>query len=946
MPGGLGTISGQVRLDVSQAIAAFAAMRAASAATTGALGAAATGLTKFGMATTAIGLGMVAAFGVAVNAAADFEKKMDYFGAVNNATAQEMEKVRAKALELGRDGQFSAGQIADAFVEMGKAGVSVTDITDGMAQAVVNLASAADIKLDEATNIVTSQIQSYGLAAKDAAHVTDELAGAANASIVDVSDLGVSLKYVGGVAHAVGIDFDSTTDALSLLGKAGLKGSTAGTSLRQIIVSLSGATKPAHEQLEKLGIITSDGGNKFFDAQGKAKSLAEVFQILQDHTRGLTQEQQLMAFRTIFNNRALAAAEVLTKAGAKGFAEMNAEITKTSAAEVAGKRLDNLSGDLKKLKGAFDTLMIEAGSPFQEFLRKIVQHLTSLIGAFMRLSPEMQRGIMMFLGIGGAILVFVGSVALMAGTILKVASVFSRFAAAIRLVATVMKVLTIATIEQTAAALANPYVLLAIAVVALVAGLIILYKKSEAFHNFINAIGSGLKAGFLATVEWFKGLPKFFEDIWKDIRNWFTAGVEWVKAKWEYLGAMFTAVGKAVVDGAAKLGNSILDFFKAIPGQVTSFLSDAWTGFVHFLEKLPFYVGYTIGFILGSIVRFAIDAAKWFWDLGGQIVDAVTWAFTDLPGIVYKYLLDLAGRIAAWTVETYHAFLSWVTDTYNSIIEWFSKLPGEIADWFTRTKDRAIAVTKEFTADVVAWGINTWNAIVNWVTRLPGEVYNWFLVMTWKIGNALSDAYNTALKFGSDVYRGIIDWVSKIPGKVWDLINDTIRAFKDMVASAIAATKDFAGGLWKGFKDGLGIKSPSYIERAMWAITKVTDTETKRLGKHVQQMQELAGSIAQDNPAKAAADMNTAQIVALTAGMQQQADLLNRAALSLTPTYGFGAASSDSTGSTDSTGASLTALGIGQSKSDITVNVYNPQAETASDSTSRKLRTLTAMGAF
>src|SRR3954467_6596824 len=117
MAGSLGTISGQVRLDVAQAIAAFAAVRSSSAATSGAMTAAGSRMQAFGKVSMVAGLGLVGAFGVAVKAAAAFEKKMDYFGAVNNATAKEMEAVRQKALELGRTSQYSAGQIADAFVE-------------------------------------------------------------------------------------------------------------------------------------------------------------------------------------------------------------------------------------------------------------------------------------------------------------------------------------------------------------------------------------------------------------------------------------------------------------------------------------------------------------------------------------------------------------------------------------------------------------------------------------------------------------------------------------------------------------------------------------------------------------------------------------------------------------------------------------------------------------
>ena len=946
MAGSLGTISGQVRLDVASALAGFAALRTASAASSGAMAAAGTRMAAFGKVSLAAGVGLVAAFGVAINKAAEFEKRMDYFGAVNNATAKEMEAVRQKALELGQTSQYSAAQIADAFVEMGKAGVSVTDITGGLADAIVNMASAADIDLAQATNIVTSQLQAYSLSAQDAAHVTDVMAGAANASIIDVSDLGVSLKYVGGVAHALGITFDSTIDALSLLGKAGIKGSTAGTSLRQIMVSLAGGTEKAKDELKELGIITKDGTNLFFDAHGKAKSLAEIFQILQDHTAGLSQKEQLMAFRTIFNNRALAAAEILTKAGAKGFAEMNGEISKTTAADVAAKRMDNLSGDVKKLHASIDTLMIKAGTPFQNFLRGIVQGLTKMIQLFGRLPSGIQTGILAFIGIAGVMLIFMGAFALVGGTIFKFLSVFRMTIGAFRLMAVTLRVLTAATWAQTTAALANPYVLIAMAVIALIVGLVLLYKRSEKFREIMDAIGRGIKTGFLATVEWFKGLPKWFSNLWQQISQAFKVGVNWVKKNWDLLLTVFLFPVGIIVTLIRRFGDDVINFFQAIPSAIVGFVSDATSAVVSFAKNLPYYIGYAIGFVLGTLVKFAIGAYNLLSNWAVTSYNAVVNFFQQLPGRLATFFTTLYNDFITFTVNFYNATVTWVTNAYNATITWFQKLPGRVANFFIDLKNRSVTTWNAFIAAAKIWVVSSYNAVVTWFQKLPGRVYGFMVDVKNRAVSALSSLAGAAKTWGSNVYNGLVNWVSKIPGAVWGAVNNAIGAFKSMVSSAFSAAKSFAKGLWDGFKDGLGINSPSLIEKQMVQITAVTRAETSKLVGQVRMMQGLASNINSINPAQSASKLNTTTLANMVDSMSQQAALLDSAGRAMFSSSTAAGLTVASPAIAHASSTSRTAQGSSLVTKNINVTVNNPIAERASDTTARKLRQLSDMGAL
>lgn len=940
MAGSLGTIRGQIRLDVANAIAGYAAVRAANATTMGAMTDARNRMRGFGLAAVGMGALFLTGFGMAVNAAADFEKKLDYFGAVNNATAAEMEKVRQKALELGRTSQYSAGQIADAFVEMGKAGVSAQDITDGMAQAMVNLASAADIDLAQATNIVTSQIQAYNLTAKDAVHVTDLMAGAANASIIDVQDIGVSMKYVAGVAHSLGITIDSTTEAISLLGKAGIKGSTAGTSLRQIMVSLAGGTKKATKVLQDLGIITADGANKFFTAEGKAKSLSEVFQILQEHTANLSDKERLMAFRTIFNNRALAAASILTKEGAKGFSEMNTEMSKTTAADVAAKRMDNLSGDVKKLKGNIETMLIKAGTPFQNFLRGIVQSITKVIQWFANLPEGVQIGIMSFMLVAGVLLVVAGTIALMGAAFAGALATLGTVGAAFKSLGIILWAATRATWALTIAALANPYVWIAIAIIALVAALVLLYHKSGAVRELFDTIGRALKTAFFATVQWFKGLPAFFSGLWDDIGNFFSKGVDWVVRKWnEFVNFVVTAPGK-VGNAIGSMTNTIVTFISEAPGKVANMLSQAWNAFLAFLRDLPRMLGYSIGFVLGAITRLGMDGIIRAKQAGQAIVNGIVWFFTELPGKIAQWLGQTWGKFQTWAAQMVAQAVTTGSNVYNSVIRWFALLPGRIWNFCIDMKNKAVNAGAQLVSSTISFSQRAYNGVVTWFQKLPGRLWNFMVDMRNKAISGGAQLVSSVINFSSRAYHAVVDWVSRIPGAVSGAINNAIAAFNRMVSSAFNAAKEFAGGLWDGFKDGLGIHSPSYIEKAMWAITKVTGQETQRLKGQVRSMQGLASGLQDIHDTAARVADNPAWRNLLQAKKAEWARDLAAISPDRTSLLNIRRPSSQAQA------GNRVGLEGSAGNSAITVNVYNPVAERASDTTARKLRTLSSMGAF
>ncbi len=345
-----------------------------------------------------IGTGLVVAFGAAVYSAARFDKEMSNVSAATNATAADLDRLRDAALEAGKSTAFSATQAAQAETELAKAGVAVQDILGGGLQGALDLAAAGQMEVAEAAEVAATAMTQFGLRGRDIPHVADLLAAAAGKAQGDVHDMGMALKMAGLVASQFNISVEETTGTLAAFASAGLLGSDAGTSLKTMLLRLAAPAGDAAQRMEELGI-------QAYDAQGNFVGLQALAGQLQQGLSGLTQAERDAAMAVIFGADAIRAANVLYREGATGIADWTAKVNDQGfAADVAAKKMDNLMGDLERLKGTLETTLIESGSGASEGLRVLVQTLEQVVEAFGALPGPVQSAVVIIAGISGVTL--------------------------------------------------------------------------------------------------------------------------------------------------------------------------------------------------------------------------------------------------------------------------------------------------------------------------------------------------------------------------------------------------------------------------------------------------------------------------------------------------------------------------------------------------------------
>lgn len=317
----------------------------------------------------------------AMNLAAQFDANMNVLQATSGATAEQIESLRAEAEALGADLTLpatSAADAAEAMLELSKAGLSVND-TMAAARGVLQLSAAGNLSNAAAAEIAANALNAFGLEGKEAERVADLLAAAANASSGEVADMADSLKMASAVAKSANIPIEDVVTAISLMANAGVKGSDAGTSFKQMLLSLQAPSARAAELMESLGI-------RIYDAAGNMLPLPQIIENFSAALSGLSQEQRNAALATIFGSDAVRAANIVLMGGVDAFNQMKDAVTEEgAAAELAGARMKGLGGALEALRNSLETAMLAGVEPLKDDIEGLARGIAEAVIEFSKL---------------------------------------------------------------------------------------------------------------------------------------------------------------------------------------------------------------------------------------------------------------------------------------------------------------------------------------------------------------------------------------------------------------------------------------------------------------------------------------------------------------------------------------------------------------------------------
>ena len=442
-----------------------------------------------------------------------FESSMSKVQALSGASAEEMEQLKLKAQEMGKNTKFTATESADAFGYMALAGWDTSQMLDGIS-GILDLAAASEMDLATASDIVTDNLSAFGLTAADSGRLVDQMSYAMSHSNTDTAQLGEAWKNCAATSTQLGYSLEDTTAALMVMADSGIKGGEAGTALSSIMTRLGNNVSDCRTMLESYGI-------EVYDSEGNVKSLSSILGAMKEVWAGLTDEQKSNLSYIVAGKTAQS--ELMTVLGEStgSFEEYAAGLSNCSgsASEMSSTMLDNLSGDVTLMESAFDglkqTIFEDADGP----LREVTQTVTNeLIPAAEDMYGDLKEGIGWMKehkDLISGIAIVIGALATGITAYNVVTGVKTAMEAAN---VTTLGGLVKAQLASNAAFMASPITWVVAGITALVAGFIYLWNNVDWFRQMWLDAWDGITGFFsdakdnitngLDTVEdFFTGLP-------------------------------------------------------------------------------------------------------------------------------------------------------------------------------------------------------------------------------------------------------------------------------------------------------------------------------------------------------------------------------------------------------------------------------------------------------
>jgi len=529
--------------------------------------------------------------------------------------------LKEEIISVGEVSSKSISEVAGLSLELARAGFSAEDITASI-RSVVQLSEAAGLSAENAAEIAANVKTMFSLQASELSRVNDVLTQTANASTTSVQSLGESFTYVGPLASAFGFSVEEVAAALGVLANAGQKGSVAGAGLQQMFSQLI-------SHADDVDAVLQRHGSSFEKVNPEIHSVVEI---MAEFNRVNLDTSEIIG---IFSERARKTFLALNSQGIevlRTFEQMNRNANGLAAA-VAETRMDNVSGDVLRLKSAIEALKFEIFDIISEKLRGLVQNLTDLINRFREYASENQN-----------------VVASLADLAIKFAA-FSGLAAGVTL--------AMSTITRTVGLFVG-------SLATIMATITMLFGPLRTFFGYIASSAAvirvavsnfGLLTGILRAVQMgFASLSTFMGATLLGFTGFIIP-----------LGALVAIIAAVIIH------------WDKLSAAMTKFYYSTWLpvyyGFVHgFMEGYEKYIAPAIEELMNSLGF-----------LGSQITDSLgkgSGAYSSFER-VGKYVAVLAAGFVHLTdiiVNAVSGFISFFSAVYKNVVELF-KLLKSFGDW-------------------------------------------------------------------------------------------------------------------------------------------------------------------------------------------------------------------------------------------------------------------------
>lgn len=658
--------------------------------------------------------------------------------------------LRQQSRDLGASTAFSANEVGAGQEFLMRAGMSSDAIKASMDD-VLALALANNTELSRAADIASNIGSSFKVDLEgegEFARVADILSGTARRTNVNLEMLGETFKYLGGLS-TLDISLEQAAAITGLMGNIGIQGTMAGTAGRALGERLAAPTDKAAGLMQEYGIEVAN-------AQGGMRDLEDILGDVYQATKDMGSVQRASILKEIFGTTAgTGISEVIDQQGGGGLAELLAELRNNSGenAEMARVMADNLGGDLKSLRSAWEEVGISITDTNEGPLRELVQNITTItrgVGDWIKANPELAGTIAKVVGSLIALATVGGAVTMMMASILG-PLLFTRFAmttlgirigwltkgfsgmgTALAGMKTAMVPMLGALKGLGAAIMATPIGWLVAGIAALITAGLAIYKYWEPITAFFTGFWQGLKDAMGPAVSEIGGAVSSLLSIFAPFQPMFDLIGQTVKSVWGWFAQLLTPV-ELTADQFEAAANAGRIFGDALGGLI-NIAANVNRQFVEFgvniVTGLVKGILSGIQYVIDAIVKLATSIIDWFRKpleinspsrvfegFGVNIVEGIISGIGSMIGALRDHVMGMASSIAGWVQDAMSSAWDSIGDGASRAMQWGKDTAAGMGQGIRNGANRATESAANLASDVT-------NTARDWLRiRSPSRVF-------------------------------------------------------------------------------------------------------------------------------------------------------------------------------------------------------------------------------